>query len=70
MKDRFFFTKVHFRHGCDGITKFSGILAISFTFDLWFSVTNAQPLVFVGTELLPEVIELHTLFRGLGTDVP
>lgn len=71
MKNGFVFAKVHLRDRCNGVAKLPGILAIlALCLNLWFTVANTKSAVFVRAEPLPQIIELHALFRGLATHVP
>lgn len=71
VEDRLLLTEVHLRDGRDGVAEFLGVLGVlDLALDLWLSMAEAQPLVLVGAEPLPEVVELHALLRALGTDVP
>lgn len=70
MKNRFVFAKVHLRDRRNGVAKLPGILAIlALCLNLWFTVANTKSAVFVRAEPLPQIIELHALFRGLATHV-
>ena len=70
MKNRFVLAEVHLGDRRDGVAELPSVLAIlALCLNLWFTVTDTQSPVLVRAEPLPQIIELHALFRGLAADV-